>query len=135
MEDKSFLGKGWGFPITFNMQQRSVQMVSEEEDIKQSLKIIISTIPGDHPMDPSFGCEVQNSMFETMNANSINRIRDSIEMAIVNYEPRVILHGVVVDNNQMGEGVLAVKIDYTIESVNIRTNMVYPYYYTEGTDL
>ena len=41
MEEKSFLGKGWGFPPTFKNQSGSVVMVKDEMDIQQSLQILL----------------------------------------------------------------------------------------------
>ena len=44
MNKKSFLGTGWSFPPQFNKNTGSVSMVSDEEDIKQSLNIYFNTI-------------------------------------------------------------------------------------------
>ena len=38
----SFLGTGWSFPPTFNRDTATVDMVSDEKDIQQSLEIILS---------------------------------------------------------------------------------------------
>ena len=39
IEKKSFLGTGWSFPPEFTKNPCRVAMVSDDEDIKQSLKI------------------------------------------------------------------------------------------------
>ena len=57
--DKSFLGTGWNFPPTFRREWYGVEMVSEEEDVKSSIRIILSTIPGQRIMLPNFGCNLQ----------------------------------------------------------------------------
>jgi len=33
------------------------------------------------------------------------------------------------------EGILRILLDYTVRQTNRRTNMVYPFYLNEGTDL
>ena len=49
-QEKSFLGRGWGFPPTFNKENADVEMVTKEEDIRQSLYIFINTKFGERLM-------------------------------------------------------------------------------------
>lgn len=136
MEEKeSFLGRGWEFPPSFDLKQRQCAMVSEEEDIRQSLFIIISTIPGERIMDPKFGCELTFSVFDSIDSLALNRIRDYITSSILNYEPRVTLHEITYDTSLASDGVLHIALDYTIRKINIRTNMVYPFYLREGNNI
>ena len=51
--DKSFLGTGWSFPPEFN-PYGSVKKVSDEEDIRESLVILLSTSPGERIMQPTY---------------------------------------------------------------------------------
>ena len=44
MKEKSFLGTGWSFPPTFLKESANIALVSDEEDIKQSLKIYFNLI-------------------------------------------------------------------------------------------
>ena len=61
-------------------------------------------------------------------------LRDKIEQSIVLFEPRVIVNKMDFEVKQE-EGILNILIDYTIRQTNRRTNMVYPFYFVEGTDL
>ncbi len=136
MEEKeSFLGRGWEFPPSFDLKQRQNQMVEEEEDIRQSLFIIISTVPGERIMDPKFGCELTFSTFDSIDSLAINRIRDYITSAVLNYEPRVTLHEILFDTSGANDGRLNITLEYTIRKINIRTNMVYPFYLREGNNI
>ena len=42
-QEKSFLGRGWSFPPTFSKEKADIEMVSKEEDIRQSLIIFFNT--------------------------------------------------------------------------------------------
>ena len=42
MENHSFLGKGWSFPPEFEEKRRSVKIVEEELDIKESILILLA---------------------------------------------------------------------------------------------
>jgi phage baseplate assembly protein W len=135
LEDQSFLGKGWAFPVQFNTQIKSVEMAYEEEDIRQSLNIILMTKMGERVMRPNFGSQLSDSVFGSIDSITINRIEDQVKQAILEWEPRVTLNQVIVDISQMYDGRLDLKIDYTIRLINVRTNIVFPYYFKEGTNI
>ena len=42
-QEKIFLGVGWAFPPTFNKTIADVEMVTENNDIKESLEIYFAT--------------------------------------------------------------------------------------------
>ena len=108
-------------------------MVAEEEDIRESLMILLSTRPGERIMQPAYGCGLHAMVFETVNESTVTEIRDLIERAILFYEPRINLEGVEVEMEDVYEGRLDIRIDYTIRQTNTRSNMVYPFYFIEGT--
>lgn len=135
MSDKEFLGKGWGFPPTFQRGGAGVVTVKEEEDIRQSLEIILSTEPGERVMRPDFGCNMQAMVFEPINTSLITYMRDKIEKALLYHEPRIDLKRVEINTAEVLEGVVLIEIDYDIRTTNSRQNYVYPFYINEGTDL
>ena len=49
MGDKTFLGQGWNFPPEFQCDSKieATVMSSEEENIRQSLRTLFSTSPGE----------------------------------------------------------------------------------------
>ena len=132
--DKHFLGKGWGFPPSFNPDRKSTHMVSNEEDIKQSLYLLLSTVPGERVMRPDFGCGIHKMVFDTLSNTTISQMKDLIEMAILKYEARIKLLEVIIEKN-LNEGYVKIQLEYLIHSVNQRSNMVYPFYFIEGTQL
>ena len=108
-------------------------MVAEEEDIQESLRILFSTAPGERVMHPSYGCGLKRMVFEQINETARTEIKDLIERAILFFEPRITLERVELDDTQIFEGRLLILLDYTIRTINIRSNMVYPFYFQEGT--
>ena len=131
--DKSFLGVGWGFPPAFDSNTRAAMLVSADDDIQQSLHILMRTTPGERVMQPTYGCNLRHLVFEVMNQSILTDIRDTIERAIRFFEPRIILNAVVIDDSDWIDGVLKARLDYTIVSTNTRTNLVYPLYLREGS--
>ena len=55
MDSKSFLGRGFGFPFRVEEGTGKIAMVSHEEDIRQSVELILHTYRGERVMRPDFG--------------------------------------------------------------------------------
>jgi hypothetical protein len=134
MADQSFLGTGWSFPPEFDPVARESRMVSADDDIRESLQILLSTAPGERVMNPSFGCGLRTRVFDTVSASMITEVKDIVERAILFYEPRITLNGIdIVQRDALG-GILDIDIRYTVRSTNTRSNLVYPFYYLEATN-
>jgi uncharacterized protein len=134
-DEDAFLGTGWSFPPTFEKNSRSVKMVGEEEDIVQSFRIILSTAFGERVMRPHFGSNISLINFRAMDSNAISELRTYVEHSVLQFEPRVTLHGVHVNQEEVYDGVLNISLEYTIRKINVRTNIVFPYYFKEGTNV
>ena len=136
MEDNYvFLGKGWAFPPRFDFEKHTPIMVSEEEDIRESLRIIFSTSKGERWMHPKFGCDLNTLVFDTVDSTLVNRIKDTVSTAVLNFEPRITLNLVQVDTSHAYEGRVDIHLEYTIRRINVRNNIVYPFYLREGTNI
>lgn len=131
--DVSFLGKGWGFPPTFSRNGLDISLVSQQEDIQQSLLVLLKTAQGERIMREDFGCDLQTFMFEEISQSLINSITQLITDAVLYYEPRITLNTVNVDESEQDLGVVLITLDYTINSTNSRFNMVYPFYINEAS--
>jgi phage baseplate assembly protein W len=133
--DKSFLGTGWSFPPRFSPFDRNVEMVSGDKDIRESLRIIFSTSPGERLMHPSFGCGLKKMVFEHINETVKTQLKDLIERAVLFFEPRITLLHVDIDDTEINKGRLLIRLEYLIRTTNSRSNMVYPFYFQEGTNI
>ncbi len=134
VSESDFLGKGWAFPPSFVRGANTVAMVSKEEDIRQSLGILLSTSLGERFLQPTYGCNLHDYIFESMDSAMQRFLEDLIETAILFHEPRIKLDKIntITDPN---EGRILFELHYWIRTTNTRTNYVYPFYTKEGTDL
>lgn len=127
-----FLGTGWSFPPEFGPGGAEVAVVSDVEDIHQALMILLATLPGERPMQESFGCSIDALLFEEVAQGLVNRIRSLIEDAILRHETRIKLLDVDVSQEPGELGVLRIRLDYTVPGTNSRYNMVFPFYLNEA---
>ncbi len=134
IEENTFLGRGWSFPPVFTRGDHGVALVDEEEDIKQSLIILLSTIKGERVMQPDYGANMEEFLFEPLNVSFAKRMSDKIERAILFYEPRIETDDISYNQDNQN-GLVEIRIDYTIIATNNRRNIVYPFYLNEGTDI
>lgn len=124
----SYLGTGWSFPPAFDARGRQAVLVSDAEDIQQSLRILLSTTPGERVMHPTFGCNLRRLVYEIVDANLLTEIHDVVTKAVLYFEPRIVLNELLIDTDELYNGVLHLKLDYTIRSTSTRSNLVYPLY-------
>jgi uncharacterized protein len=134
-EKKNILGKGWSFPPVFNPQNGGVEMVKDVEDINQSLHILLSTITGERIMQPRYGCDMTEFVFEPVTTTLKTFMKDKIKMQLVVYEPRIQIEALELDDSGILEGRILIDVHYRVKSTNSRYNYVYPFYIKEATEL
>ena len=133
--NRDFLGRGWSFPPTFVRDGAAVAMLEEEADIASSLEILLSTTPGERVLQPFYGCNLSELLFETLDTRMKTLMADKVESAILYHEARITLESVKLDDSLELEGVVQIEVVYRVKSTNSRFNFVYPYYRLEGTDI
>lgn len=135
MDDQnSILGRGWSFPVTFKEESGTVALSEEEEDIKESLRILLTTSMGERVMRPEYGANMEDMVFESMNVTTANIITNRIQRAILFHEPRVEANNIDMVSDS-ANGTVNVTVEYTIIATNTRTNLVFPYYLDEATNI
>src|SRR5262249_14287475 len=131
-ERKDFLGRGWARPVELDARTGLVSSVAYEDDIRQSILIILQTAPGERVMRPNFGCGIQDLVFTALDSTTVQLIRSSVEEALRRCEARIDVLGVAVDEDATIEGKLLVEIEYRVRKTNQTGNLVFPYYFGEG---
>ncbi|WP_158800354.1 GPW/gp25 family protein [Pedobacter sp. L105] len=134
-EGKAFLGRGWSFPPSFDRINNANQMSSGLTDIEESIRIILGTTPGERIMQPKFGCDIKKMVFEQLSTNLITQINHIIAHALLNFEPRIMFIQAELLEQANTEGMVHMRIDYSVITTNTRHNIVYPFYLAEGTNV
>jgi phage baseplate assembly protein W len=130
-----FLGKGWSFPPSFNAQLKTVEITEKEEDINRSLQILLTTTVGERVMEPKYGCNMEELLFEPLNTSTKTIIIDKIKTAILYFEPRIDAKSIILNTQNELEGEVLIEIEYEVRATNSRFNFVFPYYKKEGSEL
>jgi phage baseplate assembly protein W len=131
-ERRDFLGRGWSMPVELDPLTGLVATVAYEEDIRQSMLIILETSPGERVMRPNFGCGIHEQVFTAVDSTAIQRIKSLVEEAMRRCEARIEVLGVTVDEAATSEGELLIELEYRIRKTNQVGNLVFPFYFREG---
>jgi uncharacterized protein len=128
---QEFLGVGWKFPIELN-NAGEISFSRYEEDIRESIWIILSTAPGERLMRPDFGCGIHQFIFALNDTRTAGLVQFHVEEALTRWEPRIELKQVQVQADPGNPALLLVIIDYRVQANDSRFNLVYPFYLERG---
>ncbi|MEZ4661663.1 MAG: GPW/gp25 family protein [Caldilineaceae bacterium] len=123
---KDIIGRGWSFPPQIDALG-GIRLTTAEEEIQQSIRIILSTAPGERVMRPAFGSRLHELVFEPNNEETFAQARRIVREALGMWEPRINLTNVFVSHSA-GGSVLLITLEYEIKSTRDLRTLVYPFY-------
>ena len=129
---KAFLGTGWSFPPQLAIDGTLAE-VTQEEDVRQAILIILQTNPGERVMRPEFGAGLNQFVFEPANTTTMARIRQRVQESLVAFEPRIDVVEVTVTSELDTRFLLQIAMTYRVRGTNSLSNLVYPFYLQEGS--
>ena len=129
---KSFLGRGWKFPVQIDPATGRVGMSEMEQDIKESIYILLATAPGERVMRLEFGCGIHDLVFSSMSTVTMGLFESRVREAINRWEPRVDILKLEVFTKDPAKGKLEINLHGQIRDTNTEFNLVFPFYLTEG---
>jgi phage baseplate assembly protein W len=127
------LGKGVRFPVTVNLTG-GISSSSFEDNVRQSLFVILGTAPGERLMRPEFGCRIHDLMFAPNNHATAALARYYCEEAIYKFEPRVARVKVTAEACATDATRLDLHIDYELAGKPGPRSLVYPFYLRSAAD-
>lgn len=123
LNPKDLLGRGWAFPFQFDAARGSVGMSDQEENIRQSITIIIGTRPGERQMLPEFGCRIHELLFTPHTRATAAVIAHHVTDALKRWEKRIEV--LKVDSWPEPGGAIRVQVEYKILLTDTVQTLVY----------
>ena len=128
---KDILGTGWSFPIQID-GRGGIALAQHENDIEESIRVILSTAKGERRMRPSFGCDVHKLIYAPNNATTWGLAIHYVEEALGWWEPRIEVTDVEARADPLDTARLLIDIKYQVKATNDARNIVYPFYLMGG---
>ena len=132
MKNDTFLQTGWAFFPQIVSNASSINDLSYSEDVRQSLKILFTTLPGERLAHPLYGCDLIQFMFKPINNSLISDMENTVRTAIELYETRIKLILIDIRKREDVDNRIDIEILYELSTTNSRFNMTIPFYIMEG---
>jgi uncharacterized protein len=127
MNGADFIGTGWRFPILPD-GSGSLGYVGGEDNVEQSLRILLLTSLGERVMRADFGCKAQRLVFAPGSVQYLGLLETTIREAVRDWEPRIDLDTVRAEVDPSDETRVTVSISYRVRATNTSNNLVFPFY-------
>jgi phage baseplate assembly protein W len=127
MTNYDFVGAGWAFPLQVDARG-GIALARRDEEIEQAIRLILATYPGERPMRPEFGSRLRDFVFRTATVDTAAELARAVEVALLRWEPRIIVAAVNVNIDPDDRARLYVDLSYYIKGTNDRRNLVFPFY-------
>ena len=128
---RAFLGVGWTFPVCLSGGR--IETSQYEKDIREAILIILRTNRNERLMRPEFGAGLRDFLFEPVSAETMERVRNRVNGALIDWEPRIDVLAVNVTVDVSTPNVLQIEMKYRVRATNTQHNLVYPFYLEEGS--
>ena len=126
-----FVGTGFRFPMRIEGGGRW-ELETGHEKIISSLRMILSTAPGERVLRPEFGCAIWSQIFDPVDSNTLSQMESNVREAIAQWEPRIVLESVDPRPAEEQPNLVEIEIAYRIRDTNDTRNLVYPFYVIPG---
>ena len=120
-----YLGKGLAFPVA--PVDATLGVAEGAEKVRQSIRIILDTEPGERIMRPSFGCGLRRYLMTPNTASTRALIQRDVTDALTAWEPRIKLQDVSVTPGD-DPALVFIAISYVHVRDGRPGNLVYPFY-------
>jgi phage baseplate assembly protein W len=124
---EEFIGNGWAFPLRTDATGR-IALVSREQEIEESIRLILGTAIGERPMRPEFGCEIHDYIFDSADTETAAKGASAVRASLRRWEPRIDVRDVIVSFDADNTSILYIDIRYAIGNTNDPRNLVFPFY-------
>jgi phage baseplate assembly protein W len=128
MDKEEILGRGWGFPPSFDKSSNEAAMISGEEDVESSIYVIIHTKFGERVMRNEFGSNIYDLLFEPLNENMKTFMASTLKDSLIDNEPRINIEKITLTQNDPALGKVDIKVEFTMIETNVTKNLVVPFY-------
>jgi uncharacterized protein len=103
-------------------------LVEDHQAIRQSIYVIINTVPGERVMRPDFGCEIHSLIFWPANHQTAAIAERYVREALERWEPRVDINAIEVTPGEADRGEMFINLVYSLKGEHDPRSLVYPYY-------
>ena len=122
MQLQDVSGRGLGFPPRVGANGR-LSWSGGEENIRESIRLILLTEPGERLMREDFGCGLRRFLFEPNTPTTRALLRERVQRAITRWERRVRLEDVSVESDADDERAINISITFRQVATGVQSRV------------
>ena len=115
-------GRSVGFPPRLDEQGR-VRWSAGPDNVRESIRVILLTEPGERLMLPGFGAGLRKFLFQPNTTVTHRAIEDAVMVALARWEPRITNVNVQVSKDEQDEKAVLVLIHYMLVATQQNEDM------------
>jgi len=111
---------GVALPLNRSSADGFVMIKSLKRLIRQNLKMLILTNPGERVMRPNFGVGIKTYLFTNYGQNIEAQINSKIRKQVNTYMPAVSIVKILFDDTDPDRNQLSITLIYSIPDINVK---------------
>lgn len=120
------IGAGWQYPLG-HTAGGGVDLAGGVRRLEQSMRLILTTYPGERQMRPEFGSRMRDYVFAPASLDTATALAAEVRRALDRWEPRVEVTDVVTRPDPDDPALLHIDIGYTVVASTDRRILVFPF--------
>ncbi|WP_329056191.1 GPW/gp25 family protein [Amycolatopsis sp. NBC_01488] len=121
------IGAGWGFPLGYT-PSGGFDLARGPRKLEQSMRLILTTYPGERLMRPDFGSRLRDYVFATVSLDTATELSGEVRRALTRWEPRAEITDVVTLPDPDEPSLLYIDIRYRLVDTGDERSLVFPFY-------
>ena len=106
-------------PLTRNAADGFTMIKDFNTLVKQNLKMLILTSPGERVMEPQFGAGIKRFLFENFNSDAPAEMSSAIRRQVKKYMPEVTVINIGFDTSAIDSNRLGVRLEYAVVNIGV----------------
>jgi phage baseplate assembly protein W len=103
----------------------SLRIVAGGDAIRQSILMLLSTVPGERVMRPDYGCNLRQLVFAPNDDTTAGLAAHYVRQALQNWEPRIRLLRVDAEPDPLRDDALVIRVDYRVRTTELAEQLAY----------
>lgn len=100
-----------------------IELVSDDEAVRQSVLMLLSTHPGERLMHPEYGCNLQQLVFSPNDDTTAGIAIYLVGTALKRWEPRIEIHALDAYPDPLDQTVLVISLQYQVRMTKTNENV------------
>ncbi|HEX7975260.1 MAG TPA: GPW/gp25 family protein [Anaerolineales bacterium] len=94
----------------------SIEMVAEDDSVRQAVLLLLSTRPGERVMRPDYGCDIHSLVFAANDDTTAGIAKYHVRTALQKWEPRIDILRLDAQRDPSVLGLLVITLEYQVRT-------------------